>query len=292
MTILIKFFIQLLTIASVLPSEQQVYVASTPCDNIVVRDFFDIPKEIKCEQIRWSITFQTGVPAYEARISYGMPLQNTNNLVRGGTEVVRTGTYKMEHGFKGNKNAIVYVLQRRDSKRTLRYLKVSDDLIHLIGPGDQLAIGNGGWSYTLNNLKRATTSYALSNAVTTESEAVDGVFEGRTPCSEIAAQLKKEVSADCIKLKWRIFFYKESMTYKTDGSFFRAEPRKGKFRVLHGSAGNLSAVIIQLDPDKPSESLYLLKGDDNVLFFLNDEKKCFVGNSDFSFTLNKVRKAP
>lgn len=270
---------------------KQVFVASSPCDNIVVRYFFSIPKDPDCEQIRWQISFDADQFIYEAMIHYGMSLPNTNNLRSGGKQVVKTGNYKVLRGLQGNPNAIVYQLESKDSKAKLRYLKLNDELIHLIGPGDQLAIGNGGWSYTLNNISKVIPSYTEINATTANVEVVDGVFEGRTPCREIAAQLKKETSPDCTKLKWRIFFDKKRMTYKTDGSFFRAQPRVGKFAVSQGIEGSSNAVVIQLDPDKPAESLFFLKGDDNILFFLNSDKKCFVGNGDFSFTLNRVRKS-
>ena len=270
---------------------RQIFVASTPCDNVSVRDFFDI-KDFDCEQIRWIISLHAEAnppeaAKYEVRIRYGMALPNTNDLVGRGREVIRTGNYRILHGFNGNGNAVVYELETKDSKTKMRYLKVNDQLLHLIGPGNELAIGNGGWSYTMNNISKNTVSYASSNATTTNTETVDGVFVGRTPCKEIAAQLKKEASPDCFKLKWKIKFDKATTTYKIDGTFFRSQPRVGKFVISQGINGNPKAIVIQLDPDKPSESLYFLKGDDNVLFFLNTDKKCFVGNDDFSFTLNR-----
>jgi len=37
---------------------------------------------------------------------------------------------------------------------------------------------------------------------------------------------------------------------------------------------------------------YLLKGDDNVLFVLDENKELRVGNIDFSYTLNRVELVP
>ncbi|GAC1426432.1 MAG: hypothetical protein NVS1B13_15750 [Flavisolibacter sp.] len=49
-----------------------------------------------------------------------------------------------------NGNAIVYRLTDDITKKTISFLKLSDDLVHLLDQGDQLMIGTGAWSYTLS----------------------------------------------------------------------------------------------------------------------------------------------
>lgn len=56
------------------------------------------------------------------------------------------------------------------------------------------------------------------------------------------------------------------------------------------------SILLQLVGDgqltKSKSYLYLLKGDDNVLFILDENKELRVGNEDFSYTLNRVELVP
>ncbi len=45
-----------------------------------------------------------------------------------------------------------------------------------------------------------------------------------------------------------------------------------------------------MTPDKQAYSLYLLKGDDNILFFVDPNGRLLVGNEDFSYTLNRRKE--
>ena len=126
-----------------------------------------------------------------------------------------------------------------------------------------------------------------------KDKPVYGVFEGRPPCQEIARQLKVSASAECIKLKWRLFLFQDKngqpTTYLLDGSFYREKNREGRWKISTGSKTDPTAVIIELDPDQPGKTFYLQKGDDNVLFILDEQKAFRIGNSDFSYTLNRVK---
>ena len=55
---------------------------------------------------------------------------------------------------------------------------------------------------------------------------------------------------------------------------------------------NPAAVVYQLDPANSEASLFFLKADDNILFFLDQEKNFMPGNDDFSYTLNKEVQIP
>ncbi len=122
---------------------------------------------------------------------------------------------------------------------------------------------------------------------------VYGVFEGRPPCNEIAKQLQIPIEGDCPKLKWRLTLYQDPVTkipttYALEGSFFREKERLGKWTTRKGMPSNPGAIVLQLDSDKPLEYFYFLKGDDNVLFILDENKNFRVGNVNFSYTLNRV----
>lgn len=124
---------------------------------------------------------------------------------------------------------------------------------------------------------------------------VAGIFEGRCPCKELAALLKVSVSGECFKTKWSLTLLQnpatlQPATYELDGSFYRNNLRKGEWKVKKGTKNDPNAVVYQLETDNTGETLFLLKGDENVLFILDNEKQLLVGNELFSFTFNRVEK--
>ncbi|GGH35982.1 copper resistance protein NlpE N-terminal domain-containing protein [Dyadobacter endophyticus] len=126
-----------------------------------------------------------------------------------------------------------------------------------------------------------------------EGANVWGVFHGRVPCQTMAEVMHISVHANCEKLKWGFTFFQDPQTqkpttYAWDGSLFRDKPRTGKWTLVKGTAENPEATVIQLDPDQPEKSIYLLKGDENVLFILDGSKKLMVGGDYLSYTFNRV----
>jgi hypothetical protein len=116
-----------------------------------------------------------------------------------------------------------------------------------------------------------------------------GVFEGKTPCLEISRELDIDVTAACTKRKWGLILYQDSIThqpttYKLDGL---GKKNEGSWHIVQGT--DPKATVYRLDLNEPGSSLFLLKGDDNVLFMLDKNKNFLVGNASFSYTLNRVR---
>ena len=119
---------------------------------------------------------------------------------------------------------------------------------------------------------------------------VYGVFAGRTPCQEFLNELNMEKSPECIKRKMNIILYQDSVTgrpttYETKG--FGKWSGKGNWYILQGTPTDPTATLFQIKLDA-STSLFLLKGDDNVLFILDRNKNFLVGNAKFSYTLNRA----
>ena len=126
------------------------------------------------------------------------------------------------------------------------------------------------------------------------SDTLIGVFDGRTPCHELAKQLDEKVGPECIKIKWRLSIYQSlvsgnSGTYELQGFVYKkGSPRIGKWHILKGTKTDPQAIVYQLD-HPVGQSLFLQKGDENILFFLSPQKELLVGNRDFSYTLNRVK---
>ncbi len=120
-----------------------------------------------------------------------------------------------------------------------------------------------------------------------------GIFEGRTPCSPISKQLGATVAPDCDHFKWQVILYRDTLTlaptaFTLTTELFDRRPLKGKWEIAdkQNTAGTL--LVLYYSPNR--KPLYLLKGDDNVLFILNDNRQMLTGNEDFSYTLNRVKK--
>lgn len=141
----------------------------------------------------------------------------------------------------------------------------------------------------LTNVPSKTTS----RTPVVSGPSVVGVFGGRFPCSEIAKDWKITVSPECWKVKWRLTLYQDSITHQPTtyhllGTLNRSAAREGKWTVVRGIKTDPEAIVYQLDSDKPEVSVYLMKGDDNVLFILDQQRRLRVGDENLSYTLNRV----
>lgn len=282
------------------------FVATSPCD-AVSRAALKIPPTANCEMIKWHLTLfedaKTFTPTtFELNCVYGLPEQGTLGLSKGGTNVGWKGKWKIVPGTDG----AVYELDLGVPNGTVSFLRVDHSLLHLLDQNKSLAIGNAGWSYTLNrtgdlrrNLKQAagTSQSQLASPITytsqiTTDSSMLGRFVGRSPCQDVARELSRAVTPDCIKVKWDLTLYQDPNTltptsYKLRGTFFRERIREGKWSIVRGTKTNPNAVVYQLDPDKSQGSLFLLKADSDILFFLDRDRNFLVGNSNFSYTLNR-----
>jgi len=120
---------------------------------------------------------------------------------------------------------------------------------------------------------------------------VYGVFAGRTPCQEFLKELNMDENPECLKRKMNIILYQDSVTgkpttYETKG--MGKWSGKGNWYILQGTPTDANATVFQLKLDATT-SLFLLKGDDNVLFILDRNKNFLIGNEKFSYTLNRAR---
>jgi len=140
-----------------------------------------------------------------------------------------------------------------------------------------------------NKLSKSTTFRPIP-----KGPSVYGVFEGRPPCQAIARQVDSPVSAECTKVKWSLVFYQDSVTKQPTvyHLFGRLLPADGKWKIIKGIKSNPGAEVFQLETGKPGVYFYFLKGDNNVLFVLDENKALRVGNEDFSYTLNRVEPVP
>jgi hypothetical protein len=120
-----------------------------------------------------------------------------------------------------------------------------------------------------------------------------GYFDGRTPCQELAKQLHEQTIPECIKIKWRLTLYKNgpdttSGTYSLEGFKFHADNiLKGRWQIIKGSKVDPNAIVYQLTHSLKG-SLFFLRADEDVLFFLDKDRSIMVGNQHFSYALYRT----
>ena len=280
-----------------------VFAGTSLCVEIA-RPLLNIPAEAQCDRTKWSLTLyvnpRTQSPTtYRLSSEYGYHIDNRTLIMKGSN--VREGNWSIATGVKADRDATVYQLDPNDPQRTIAFQRIDSNIIHLLDRDRRLVIGSAAQSFTLSRIDKLTNAAVALEEVsmkrlasTPNSHASESVrvFSGRTPCREVARQLKHSVAADCIKLKWKLTLNQDPKTFnpttfKMRGTLFRDFDREGKWAILQGRPADANATIYRLDFDKVEKPLFLLKVDDNILLFLHNDGSLMVGNSDFSHTLNR-----
>jgi len=275
------------------------FVGSTPCD-AEPRGFLGIGAADACERITWQLALSADAQpsTFRLRVVYGMQARNEPGFEGGGATRELNGTWTTLKGTASDPAAIVYRLTADKPERSMQFGKIGDDLLHLLNQRRELMVGNGGWSYTLNRkggVARRNSAAGFEPASGHHPGAA-GVFDGRSPCQDLARQLAIRAGSDCMKLKWRLILYQDAATgapaqYILEGSPYRDAPRKGKW-VFARIKNDPKALVYQLDLGEPGGVLSLLKADDNILLFLNKDGGFLLGDIYFSYTLNRITEKP
>ena len=269
-----------------------ILVGSTPGDESI-KSMLSISGDIKVDFIRWNIKLDDK-NAFVLEITYGEGKPNTLGFKGGGQSQAIKGTFLITKSLEHKRFKEVYQLKSNGFSQEISLVKLNENLFHILTFQNQLMIGNGGWSYSLNRKDPVVSDKILISSTISDSESLQLVFDGRTPCQEIAAEHPEmNVSQSCFKLKWRLILNRDSVTYLPTTYTIRKvvdnQPRdvSGKWKIIKGTTANPDATIYIIQPDTPDESFSFFVGDDNVLFFLNKKHEPYIGNEDFSFTLNK-----
>jgi len=155
-----------------------------------------------------------------------------------------------------------------------------------------------------------TGLFAVSNSCSQTAKSSQkewATFIAATPCLQGSQPLPGiPRDSDCEFIKCELILYvnenNEPANYKLEYTYGISQPgtqgfkdgkkvnSEGKWQISKGSKTNSSAVIYQLDPDKPSRSISFIKLSEGILHLLDNEKRLMIGTAGFSFTFNKVTK--
>lgn len=273
-----------------------VFAGSTPGDELI-KSLLTIPIDQEVDFIRWNLTLnESDQNKFTLNITYGVSQPNTLGFKE---ETKRTfeGTFTIAPSKNDILHRVIYYFKSTTLPSEIMMVKLNENILHLLTPKYRLMNGNGGWSFSLNRkelVKDSTIPPALTAPATLLNITSDQlIYDGRTPCQEIAAEYNLKVTPACFKLKWRLILNRDPLTHAPTTYTIRKVvdnvPRDvtGKWTIIKGSQENPDVIIYQLDPEDQQNSISFLAGDENVLFFLDKKNRLFSGNGDFSFALNK-----
>lgn len=290
----------------------RIFEAITPCDNSNPPVPY-ISDDKPCEMMIWHLVLNhdpvTNEPTtYTLQSAYGMSQANTTGIVNGGTTLDLSGIWEIIDSTSTVPDTIIYQLNPDTPEFSIYLTKITDDLLHISTAEHELLVGNGGWSYTLNRtdikspLNRSLPAGELSIEplpMTTSSDqsGIFGIFEGRTPCTDIIDQfMQASPQPSCTKLKWQLTLNQNPKTglpttFKVRGVIVRTEATiaelEGKWDIVLAPGTHPNKVLyrLYLDTEYP---LFFLKADNNHLYMVDWNLNFMVGNALFSYTLSRT----
>ncbi len=268
------------------------YAGTTPCDR-TVRDFLDISSKAGCDFVQWDLSLifdgATAPPRFNLTAEYA---------TEGGkpTRVRFRNRWHTVHGAPEHPDAVVYRLAYRG--RELHLWRVGPNTLYLLDHDRRLLVGNSNYSYALATatVKRprpdvvpARVPYPFSGAAT--GAEVFGVYDGRTPCG-LEQVLGLVIPAGCAELHWRLTLLQDASTrtptnYRLEGTLFPAGPREGPVTHLVSTSSDRDAAVLVLEPPPGGHPVYLMRGDDNVFFFVDRTGNLGLGSRDAGYVLNR-----
>jgi hypothetical protein len=294
----------LLVAQSVAPTHQSrmTFVGTTPCGDVVRAFVGGMPAGATCHAIKWELALGTADAPNRWSLTavYGVPPASNPGAMMDGPRVTKQGTLTSSTVQRFGAASTVFRLTG-DAGSSIAFGQVGADLVNLVNDDGSLVPGTSGWSYTLTRgdrveppvveIARASEgSYSLSPKET--GSHVFGVFGGRSPCAGLARELKLTDADGCVRVKWRVTLLKDPRTnqpttYKVEGSLNHARAWTGMWRIVHGAPEFPDASVYQLDAEASHGPILLLRVDDNLVLFLNQQRQPLPGTADFSYTLTR-----
>lgn len=289
------------------PPVKSSFEATTPC-NITIRKILGINEDDRSEMMKWNLTLDMDPKkltptTFKLVYEYGIPKQGTRGFMDGSKKVELNGNCTIEKGIATNETAIVLTLTVPGSPVSLAFFKPDDNILHLLDNARRLMVGSAAWSYTLNRkdpvLQNEYNPIPVLSPLTTPNTDTVGIFEGRTPCNHDLTSINDLTPEGCQGIKCQLILLQDVLTH-TPATFIlrtvyvgKGDNKysiTGKWKMMRRSPAD-ATIIYQLvpDPDKSNTSLLLLKGDDNILFFVDNHSRLLVGNNYCSYTLNKKK---
>jgi hypothetical protein len=287
-------------------SFKKTFEATTPC-NDAVKEMLGIPANFKCEMIKWNLILSNdskkNPSTFDLVYTYGLAKQGTRGFTEDAKTIELKGKWRIEKS-KSKNNDIIITLIADNSPVSLSFLQPGQNLLHLLHKNKQLVNGTAAWSYTLNRTDPVTVStgkfvprLVSSTKLRGISDTV-GIFYGRTPCYKALREINNIPAEGCQIIKCKLVLLQDTNTHTPTNFIIQTiyvgkgdnkYSATGTWKLLQGTIDDPAAVVYQLLPGqgKLQDQLLLVKADDNILYFIDNDTHLLVGNSYCSYTLNR-----
>lgn len=153
-----------------------------------------------------------------------------------------------------------------------------------------ISVAGGAVLIISAHLLAARVPASEPHAESSAESAVAGVFEGRTPCGQVATDFTGYPAATCEKIKWEITLYRDRASGEPASYQYRGTrtSRSGSWSIRRGAAHDSNATIYQLHYED-DRRLSLLPVGKDVLLLLDDGLHVLVGDASWSYTLNRTK---
>ena len=282
------------------------FEATTPC-NDAVKQMLGIPANFECEMMKWKLILSNDAKqnpsTFDLAYTYGLAKQGTRGFTDGARTTELKGKWRIEKGNSKNTDVIITLITD-NSPVTLSFFQPGQNLLHLLDENKQLVNGTAAWSYTLNRtdpVKVASGKFiprlVSSSRMPGISDTV-GIFYGRTPCNKTLREINNISAEGCQVIKCKLVLLQDTNTHATANFIIqtiyvgKGDNRytvTGSWKLLEGTIDNPAALVYQLLPAevKSQNQLLLVKADDNILYFIDNDTRLLVGDSYTSYTLNR-----
>lgn len=271
-----------------------IFVGSTPC-GATVRQFLGLPA-VKCDVIRWELSLGLDAKAAEpgpaaVQIEYGPNGKPLKKLRR---------DLRWERGVGADERKGAQIVELKRGKSSLFLWKINDETLYVLDSKQRLLAGDAERGYALSFAvvdKLSASTHAPGTPLPRKPLAagpdVFGVFAGNTPC-DIAQTLTLSAPADCGRVEWRLTLFKDPKSkdptrYRLESPLFGATPREGAVTLLDGTPFDPLIKVLKLDAPEGAEPVYLMRGSDDVLLFLDSAGKLGLGNRYYHYVLSRQK---
>lgn len=133
-----------------------IFTGTTPCGQFI-RPLHKVTQEADCALVQWKLTLyhdpvSLKPTTYKLSSVNRFIVKGTNMYSEPGTKTETEGKWTIVRGTKTNPNAITYQLELDKTEKSIRFLKLGDNLIHIVDIDGRLMIGNESFSYTLSRI--------------------------------------------------------------------------------------------------------------------------------------------
>jgi hypothetical protein len=288
--------------AAPIPQPRNTFIGTTPCSDAALAFVGGMPAGVPCRAITWELTLGAADAAnrWSLRVVYAIPAPTIPGANVDGPTVTKQGTLTRSTVQRLGSASTLFRLTG-EAGSSITFAQLGADLVNLAGDDGSLVPGNSAASYTLTRADRVEPpaveiarasegSYTVPPKET--GSHVFATFIGRSPCAGLARELKLAGAEGCVRLKWRVQLLKDPATnqpttYIAGNSLTRDRTWTGTWRIVRGTPEFPDATIYQLDADASHGPILLLRADDNLVLFLDQQRQPLPGTAAFSYTLTR-----